>query len=637
MLSAAILLFAAETTTVVREMAKCSTPIQIVYSGEKTKAYADRLVEAIQLRKDYNNKKDLSVRSIQEYEQANQPAADTVTVVALVSREELDRLPTKLATLFASANGTFDAESCTLITQMPRAKAGQITFDCLIQTPMASDLNGALDRFMNYATLNWRDLKFNTQLRVNRVYTSGTNVLNWIPGWGAIPGNVINTVTYGDTIPAETSTGDQVYFWNRSNISAEIPPSLKQLVESIKLNPLTYAALRQAQPNGHYASVFIAPSERTLEHLAGRFQSLQGLSDPGFLSQVNDLRENKRTLVQVTGYGLDREVADAIGGYFEADLRDRAHLNLLQRSNVPDLIGQGAISTESAAKLRSDYGVRWVVSIELSDAVGNVDYRPEEICLSNEPAKYAETPPSEPVRSPLFGHRLTDEEWAKAQEKYRKDTAEYNKKRDKYEYEDRVSWRKNVVKKSFGQIRASFKLIDLQDNSRVIWLGDQTGKIEETSIVRTTTETVNGHMRKPRSFECPRPESNVPAVIKSAGDRATAVLMKNFVGESLLPSEDVSVPVSALEIKTIAVESPLITINAGEAQGIKLGDKVVVEVFRDIVDPNTKEVIERVPIDKITLVVVRVGKTSDCKATEQKDLDLLAKIKIGDPVRIIKS
>ncbi len=621
---------APEPTNVVREISKCSTPAQILFSGDKTRAAAERLAMSIQQRKDFV-KKDVALHSVQEFESATQPGADAQTVVALVAREELDRLPSKLSALFTGLPSSFDAESGTLITQQSRAKAGQITFDSLIEVPLAVDMNGAIDTFTGFSTDNWRNLKFNNQLKVNRVYASGANVLGWIPGWGTLPGNVINSVIPSDPGAEGDPSSDQVYFWNRSNSASTLPAALKPLAESIKLNPLTYAALRQQQNNGHYLSLYIAPSEKTLEHLASRFPNLQTLGDPGFISQVNDLRESKRTLVLTSGPTIDKDVVYTMNGYLESDLRDKSHLNLLPRTNVPNLLGQSDLTTDSAAKLRKDYGVRWVVAMELSDGVGTVEYRPEEICLSSDPAKFADTAPNEPSRG-----RKSDDEWTKAQEKYRKDYADWTAKRNKYEYDDKVSWRKNIVKKSYGQVHMSIKLIDLQDNSKVIWLGDHVAKVEETVIFRTENETMNGHMRKPRPLDCPRPESNSAAVLKTAGARALAKIYKDFIGESLLPSEDVNVSVSELEIKTIAVESPIITINAGEAQGIKMGDHVTVEIFRDIVDPNTKDVIERVPLDKVTLEVVRVGKTSDCKALTPKDVDLLAKIKVGDSVQIVK-
>lgn len=625
----------AEPTTFVREMSKCSTPIEIVYSGDKAKPYADKLAEAIRTRQDFNAKKAVEVKSVDAFESGTHPAPDAETVVAIVAREEAAQLAPKLGSLFSGVSGPFEAESCRLLTKIVRAKAGQIAFDTLIEAPTGEDLAGAMDRFLNFSTVNWRDLKMDDQLVVNRVFTTGVNVLSWIPDWGRLPGNIVNTVTFADSLP-EGGNGDQVFFWNRSSPSSMVPAAFKPLTDGLKLGPLTFAAVRQTQPNGHYLSLFVAPSEKVLEHLADRYPTVRSIGDPGFIGQVNDLRAPKRTLLVSNSIGVDGATANDLAGALENDLRNRVRLNIAQRGSAPEISGTDLLSPDVAKGLVANYGYRWAVVMEVSDANGTVEYRAEEQCLSALPAQYDQAAPSEPVRHPLFGHRMTDEEWAKAQEKYRRDLADYKDKKEKYEYEDQVQWKRSIVKKSYGQVHVTLKLIDLEANSKVIWSTERNGKVEESSVLRSDTETVRGHLRKPRPLDCPRPESTAPQAVRNAGVRVLTQEVRDLIGESLLPNEDISLPVASVDIKTISVEPPLITINAGSAQGLKIGDHVTVEIFRDIVDPTTKEVIERVSTDKLMLEVVRVGKTSDCKATTPKDAELLLKIKVGDVVQIVK-
>lgn len=634
-ISALLLLSAAgrgvEPTTVVREMSKCVTPVQIVYSGEKAKPYAERLADAILSHKDYNKKTTFVTHSMDEYEAATHPAADSETVIAIVAGEETNQLTSKLGALFPTGPASFDPETCNLVVQMPRAKAGQITFDGLIEAPKGEDLAESLDRFMSFSTLNWRDLKFNNQLKVNRVLTGGTNVLNWIPNWGRLVGNVINTVTYVEPLTEPSGTEDQVYFWNRSLAGAVVPPAFKPLTDSLKVGPLTFAAVRQTQANGHNLALYTAPSEKVLEHLAEKFPNLRMVREGGFVSQVNDLRTAKTTLSLVNGTGIDRDIVTTVGDMFDGGLRNRARLNVLQRGSASDVVGQDLTNQDVAAKVKSSYGVRWVFVTDISDATGNVEYFAENQCLSNLPTEYDQDAPNEPKRG-----RRSDQEWEQVRAKYQKDLADYRAKKSKYEYEDQVQWRKSVLKKSYGQIHVSIKLIDLDDRARVVWIGERQEKVEETVVLRTEIENVRGHMRKPRLLDCPRPENTAPLAVKKAGAQAVDFVVHDFVGESLLPNEDVNVATVDVDIKTIAVEPPIITINAGQAQNLKVGDHVTIQLYRDIVDPNTKEVIERVATDTITLEIVRVGKTSDCKATTPKDAELLAKIKVGDVVQIVK-
>ncbi len=622
---------AVEPTTIVREMSKCVTPVQIVYSGEKSKPYAERLASVILNHKDYNKKTTVATHSIEEYEAASHPAADAETVIAIIAQEETNQLNPKLGALFPTGPSSFDSESCNLVAQMVRAKAGQITFDGLIEAPKSEDLAEALDRFMSFSTLNWRDLKFNNQLKVNRVLTGGTNVLGWIPNWGRLVGNVINTVTYADPLPDPGSAEDQVYFWNRSATGSAVPPAFRSLTESLKVGPLTFAAVRQTQANGHTLALYTAPSEKVLEHLAEKFPNLRMVREGGFVSQVNDLRTAKTTLSLINGTGVDRDIVNTVGDMLDSGIRNRGGLSILQRGSASDLVGQDLTNQDVAAKIKSSYGVRWVFVTELSDATGNIEYSAENQCLSNLPTEYDQDPPNEPKRG-----RRSDQEWEQVRAKYQKDLTDYRAKKSKYEYEDQVQWRKSILKKSFGQIRVSVKLIDLDDHARVVWIGERQEKVEETVVLRSEVENMRGHMRKPRLLDCPRPENTAPLAIKKAGAQAVEDVVRNFVGESLLPNEDVKVAVADVDIKTIAVEPPIITINAGQAQNLKVGDHVTIQLYRDIVDPNTKEVIERVATDTITLEIVRVGKTSDCKAMTPKDAELLAKIKVGDVVQIVK-
>ena len=624
-----------DPTTFIREMSKCSTPIEIVYSGDKTKVYADRLADAIQTRQDYNNKKTLDVKSVAAYEAATHPAADSETVIAILAGEEGNQFTPKIGGLFSNLPVQFDPETCRLQAKMTRVKAGMITWDTVLEGPTADDISGLMDRFLGFSTQNWRDLKLDSQLAVNRVQTSGTNVLQWGPNWGKLPGNVINTVTYADPL-LDTSTGDQVYFWDRSNASQVVPAKFKPLVDSIKLAPLTFAAIRQQQSNGHYLALYVTPSDKVMRHMTNKFPTVGSIGDPGFVAQVNDLRSQKRFLTVINGNSADRDVANGVGGILEDSLRNRARLNVLPRGSAPEMTGQDLNSTDMTSRLKSTYGVRWVLVMDLSDAIGTVEYRPEEQCLTNATANYDQAAPSEPSRTPLFGKRMSDDEWAKAQDKYKRDLEDYKVKKARYEYEDQVQWKKMVIKKSVGQVHVSLKLVDLEDNSKIIWFSERTDKFILDEPIRTETENIRGHKNRPRSLECPRPESTAPIAVKNAGGKAISYEIRDLVGESLLPTEDVAVPVAVADFKTIAVESPIITINAGQAQGLKVGDHVVVEIFRDIVDPTTKEIIERVSTDKVTLEVVRVGKTSDCKAVTAKDLALLAKIKVGDVVQVDK-
>ena len=634
--------FAQSTTTFIREMAKCNTPVKIVISGDSVRASADRLSELITRNPDYNPKHSVSIVQIDSYSDAGQPATVRPTVILLLNTSDKYNVPSQLQSTVQQYSPT--AKSCTLQAGIVKAKAGEIVFEIGIVAPTVQSFNFLFDRFLKSSPAPWRSLQAKASLTLNEVQIGGYNILGSMPSWGKIS-SAINEVKFELSNEPGQSV-DDVYFWDRSSKDLP-PPRIKQIFGSTKLSSFTIAAINRKDADGHSVAVFTAPNQKLLNALANQFPNLQTIPNNEFQKEAIDLRPAKRTVVIGNGNTVDKDFVESVRSSMERLLRSEANLNILQRGTGFEKLEQelqlqnthGATDTEK--RLKSNYGVRWVFELEVNDVSGGVSYLSKIQCLSSEPQIFLEPKPYAPTR----GRKESDADWAKAQDDYQRASAQWESDRTKYETEDPVQWSRTVEKHSHATANMILKLIDLEgDTGKVIWESECIGSADEVTTHRSETITVKGHKNKPDSLECPQSE-NVPVASQSkkAGIDGIGKAVKNLMAESLTPGgsitdpkpEQPNDPLQNDKPTIIAIDSPMVTISIGEAKGVKVGDRVVVNIYREILDPNTHEVLERVVKEKSVLLVTRVGRTSDCKATTTTEVERLKKLKVGDIIEIV--
>lgn len=634
-----------ERTGFIREMAKCDTDVILVESGSGAHRAAQNLISLIQEQREFNNKKtvecisadSLSARTLR-VKQGHEP-----TVIVVWNRADSMLIPPAVGTLFPREEVNREGNLCRISARITRSKAGDIALAVFIEGSNEDELDDLANRFSSETFANWRDMRMDRTIRVNRVFVRASGIpQETIAKWGIRGADSINTVRFDKGSEPVPSGFDEVFIWDRSNKSTQMPPEVATVIHTDELGPLTMLATKQTQADGHQIAVLAAPDLHLLTHLITRFPNFEAIDPSGFRRDAVDLRPAKRTVVVVNAATGDKDVVEGVRSLVETDLRAKGHLNVLQRGpGLEKLESEVQLQQTHGAedvsnRLRSKYGVRWVFLLDVTDVSGQTQYHTQEEKATPSSDKYPIFPPSEPVRHPLFGHAMNDEEWARAQEKYHKDLDQYNQDKEKYENEDQVMWRRQVIRVGTARAHLIFKLVDLEGEvGKVLWESEKDADAAETSTHRSETITVKGHATQADSLDCPPSEPICsPALQKEASRNAASQAINLLLEESLLPTQN-GIRVEALvDPAIIAIDGPLVTINVGTAQGVKAGDRVITTIYRQVLDPDTHEVIERVAVEKSTLLVVRVGKTSDCRATTAKELNRLGKLKVGDAVEI---
>lgn len=616
-------------TSLVREIAKNDTPVEIYYGGDLSKANALRISGLVLHHPDFNKKVDIKVLPLAalKVRQATEPP--TIIVVRCQDEHPVQVSEAALAPVIP-AN---DPRTAQMSVAMTNPKVGPMAFTVLLQAPSAKGLDQLTSDFEKFSANNWRDLHCENVAPYNRLSILGSA---GTPTWAS----TFNEVSYHamDEVPAE---GDLAILWDRS-ATKQVPEIVKNTFPNLKWQPLTVIC-DTVEVGGRRISLLTAPNQRLLLGLTKKFATPYAIPVGGISRLALDLRTGKRTVVSVTGIA-DQVYVEPSRILLENILRTQGNLNVLQHGTAAaiqdqDLLEVSRGANETSESLRSKLGVRWLLMLEATSIEGGTSYVARRDCLTNEPAAYAVSKPQPPERHPLFGHTKTDAEMAKATEKYKIDLADWERARYKYEEQDSVSWKRTVLKRSSADVRLTLKVIDLDgDVTKVAWESEVPLKNAEVTVYKSDKVNVSGHKLKPENLRAPNPDTQLdPALtqktLQVAIDHAVVNLMDECMTPSVSGEPSSSDPGVEKAPRIISIDSPLVTIDIGEKEGLKIGDRVEIDIYREIINPDTKEVIERVLKETCVLQVVRVGKTSDCKAINAAQLKQLSSLKIGDKVR----
>ena len=177
--------------------------------------------------------------------------------------------------------------------------------------------------------------------------------------------------------------------------------------------------------------------------------------------------------------------------------------------------------------MRRRDGARYVWLLQPVEIAGSTRYDAREAKVTPDPAPFAETEPAKPsdrISTGLFKDRKrTPEEMTKANDEWRTQYNEWDRKRIAHETLVRTGpcrWERTLARNSAAKARVALRLIDLDNNGRVVW--EREAQAAETSRADTHTErvTVRGFKSVPPPLETPPAEDDCPAALKEDAARA---------------------------------------------------------------------------------------------------------------------
>jgi len=658
----------AADTTLIREFAKNKPRVFILASGPQAMSVGETIKSAILRHPDNKHSaQDISVLSFTDAVAASkQPDFAKSPVIFLMDRQEMTQpMPQELEALIPKpALGSLGYNSN--ITAALGGARDQQVFTVAISAPDTARLGKLYDAFTTRSAAGFRDLPFSENWTTNRlnVFSDHSN-RELAENWGYVKtAYVWNDVTWHDlteysSVPASSlQEGSSVFFIDRSQGDVTPAPA-SNLLAGHKVTPTLIAVERfggDAQGNAGVI-VFSAPNTTILERKAIRYSTRESVPAGDTAVDAVDMRKLGAMTILVGGDIPERNrqpIRYMMASHMRRDLglavseRGRGQQDFQRDISLDQVRGQGDV----ARSLR-DTGAHFVWHYSINRYGGHTDYDSQIKRITPLPKPFDETEPTEPSHGrDLFGHKMSDDEYAKAMDKYKKDHREWRRKKEGYDVTVALmsfKWQQDVLEKQSAHMRGILRLIDIsaQGGGRIVWEQDCEGNQDAGSVAETKEVEVCGPDAIPAKLPTPPPvDEAADDVMRGALENAGSDLFDDIRETALLPDptsdattkDDTPAPPApvAKSGQVADIQNGVVTITIGTAQGIQPGDTIrVVLSKRDIHDPNTGAVIDTRVLDSLNLRIIQLGVTTDCVPATSADTAKLSKVIVGMMVQIV--
>ena len=467
---------------------------------------------------------------------------------------------------------------------------------------------------------------------------------------------------YAQMTPEQLAEWHVVFFLDRSHQEAP-PEAASKLLGDLAVNPTTSLIQCKAQDNGLCVAVFTAPNSVILRRKAVRYANFEALRNTPIADEATDLRHIAKTTLLVHGGGvrLSPEQAEGIRFEIAKEMRGNLHMEVEERGPIMEKLQQEVLlqdlqgATDTAKKLRRTSGLRYVWLLQPLEFGGSTRYEAHETKLTADPSPFTESEPSKPsdrVSTGLFKDRKrTPEEMAKANEEWRGQYNEWDRKRIAHEAlmaNGACQWERTVTRTCSAGSRVMLRLIDLDNNGKIVWEREAQSATSDHSAHRAERVTMRGYQTPPPSLETPPSQDDCPSVLKENAAKAAGKIGLAFLAETAwLPEAGAAPPVPIIPAPppipntppsmdaphVASVEGQRITISIGSAEGVKVGDKIFVKLkVREVKDNTTGKILETIVTDVLAMRVTRVGVAADCAPATPQDAAKLSSLKEGMPI-----
>jgi len=345
--------------------------------------------------------------------------------------------------------------------------------------------------------------------------------------------------------------------------------------------------------------------------------------------------------------------------------------------------------TDTAKKLRQSTGARYVWMFTLTEFEGATEYMPSEKRISPDPPAFSEPEPQKPSQyeGGIFSRRKKHEwEMERDMRSWQNDHDQWERRKVDHEQDRQnapIQWERSITRVDSAHARGVLRLVDLQDVGKVIWetSEDCRGTAREQKFFKSDRTTIRGLSNKPESLDTPVADTTCPqsvlcsaaraagqeglmalrerAWLPEAGIMARSVAVGNTDAGDItadpapkaaavaeIPARpaaptptvaDVAPPASTpaaatpLSAPQVAmVDGTTVTLTIGEAEGVRVGDTVIVALkTKEIKHPQTGKILEVRVEQSLALKVVRAGKTADCVPVNDSESEQVAQVKEG--------
>ncbi|MEI6512838.1 MAG: hypothetical protein WCO51_06135 [bacterium] len=459
--------------------------------------------------------------------------------------------------------------------------------------------------------------------------------------------------------PEQLRECDEVYFINRIRNNTILPLPAQTLLASHEGRDTSVLLVRQIHEDGLSIVVFDVPSQLQLERKAKQFNNVDAVAIGVTPIELNDLRVVDRTvlLVPQNPSGMSANLTESIRLGLASDLRTQAKMNVMERGpnltvlekevTLQELMG----SPDTRKNVRMKTGLRHVWLFQVTSLDRQTTYIPSQKSLSDKGA-FNEYEPPEPSKYKGFiwnQTKKTPAEYARDYREWEQKHDEWKQRKLRYEYYDPCQWERTLTQNQTATVTGMLTLFDLDDEGKVIWQKECTGDSLSSTILRTDQITIAGYLGIPDSIVAPEADSNceeslVIKASRNAGNIALGILLDESLlrtGAPLLTPEpkpepepkSISGPI-VLEVDSIILQA---TTSLGNADGLKIGDTIIIITKTREIKGQDGEVTEEVPLEQVHLRLTRVGKTSDCVPISETDKTLFVNIKPNMSVSFVRA
>lgn len=680
-----------DSTTFVREFAKCDVKVYLITSGPKAAAIAKTLQDDIITNRDakpnQRSPEKAPVLTLEEAEgeASRNPKFSEATRVFLLSANEMERpLPEKLAGLCPVDAEQIHSTSSEVVARNLNPKAGKLAFSIGITAPDEVRLRKILAVFTAKSFAGYRSMlavytdKFDTvRLAVFSDPKDRAAVENWgrtsdPKVWFASQWRPLGD--YARLKAEDLRDCNQVFFIDRSQPETTVPPPAAQLLASHTLKDTSILIERGKAENGRQVAVFSAPNDLSLAMKANRFPRFEAIAAGPIIEDLTDLRKVGRTTLMVLGVSGQATPDDLELIRLKVAREMRTKLNIVVEERGPiwqqlqkevvfqDL--QGA--TNTAQRLRQKNGVRYIWVLRLLDYNGNTSYEPAEKMASGPPPSYGQLHPDdpeppEPVLS-IFDHgrgktAKHEEEMAKWQPLHDRWLARVDAHKAYCEQRAPCQFERMVTRSCNGRVKGVLSLIDLENASVPVWEKEVDGQHAVTSVFATDRITVNGYGNRPASLQSPPTEDRCPTAILQeaafqAGNRGISLLQETAwvsnkavedspqelasgvtSGPNAPQVDKVQSPTAApLGAKVADVDKGTVVLKIDPVAGVRVGDKATVALrIKTVNDPDDPtRILAQSVVEVLTLKIVTVkDNMAEAVAVTPQAKAGLGRVKVG--------